>query len=324
MSKPDHIKWVTDDDAAKISDPGTTKKLAGWIYTERPPFQFLNWLFNRAHKWFMGLQGGYFDIVVGSSTQVTNLEATHVAADLDDALVVAGSKVLFLSGTHTLAANIALTNDDISIVCESTEAIIDVATFTFTLSGLRAVSNVRFSNAGVGDVILSGAGSSMFAHDMNIDRINASAGVSAETSGANAGKIFNGNRMDFAPGTKMLFQQTTAPLGWTKDTTHNNKALRIVSGSASSGGSKPFTTTFGSSKTTDNHSLAISEIPAHDHPLTNHDASGGSTGEVYYGVGGATSTSNTAIGNTGGGGAHSHPLSSFDLQYVDFIIAVKN
>src|SRR5712671_6740374 len=34
----------------------------------------------------------------------------------------------------------------------------------------------------------------------------------------------------FASGTRLLFQQTSAPTGWTKDTTHNDKALRVVSG----------------------------------------------------------------------------------------------
>ena len=30
--------------------------------------------------------------------------------------------------------------------------------------------------------------------------------------------------------TKMLFFQASAPTGWTKDITHNNKALRVVNG----------------------------------------------------------------------------------------------
>ena len=36
----------------------------------------------------------------------------------------------------------------------------------------------------------------------------------------------------FPAGTLMLFQQTAAPTGWTKQTTHDNKALRVVSGVA--------------------------------------------------------------------------------------------
>lgn len=70
-------------------------------------------------------------------------------------------------------------------------------------------------------------------------------------------------------GTKMLFQQTAAPTGWTKDTTHNNKALRVVSGTASSGGSVAFTTAFATSRTVSgsvaNHTLTTSQIPSHDH-----------------------------------------------------------
>lgn len=66
----------------------------------------------------------------------------------------------------------------------------------------------------------------------------------------------------FPSGTKMLFQQTSAPTGWTKDTTHNDKALRVVSGSASSGGATAFTTVFGSGKTTGSTTLTTSHLPA--------------------------------------------------------------
>ncbi len=48
----------------------------------------------------------------------------------------------------------------------------------------------------------------------------------------------------FPSGTAMLFVQTAAPTGWTKQTTHNNKALRVVSGTAGSGGTVAFTTAF--------------------------------------------------------------------------------
>jgi hypothetical protein len=50
-------------------------------------------------------------------------------------------------------------------------------------------------------------------------------------------------------GSKMLFNTSTAPTSWTKDTTsHNNKALRIVTGSTSPGGSVNFSSVFQSSK----------------------------------------------------------------------------
>lgn len=180
MAKPDLIKWVTDDSASKMTDPGSTKKLAGWIYTERPPFQYFNWLFNRIHKWFLGLQGGYFDIVVGSATQVTNLEATHAIANLNDTLVVAGSKVLILDGTHTLAANLALSNTDVTIIGESRQAIVDVATFQILLSGARTLFKSKVTNAGANDIQLSAADSKFIGLNVAETAVQATNGAEAE------------------------------------------------------------------------------------------------------------------------------------------------
>lgn len=80
----------------------------------------------------------------------------------------------------------------------------------------------------------------------------------------------------FPSGTVMLFAQTAAPTGWTKSTTHNDKALRVVSGSASSGGSVAFTTAFASqavSGTVGATTLTSSQIPAHTHTGTTSNAS---------------------------------------------------
>ena len=55
------------------------------------------------------------------------------------------------------------------------------------------------------------------------------------------------NAQAFPSGTKMIFQQTSAPTGWTKITSGvDNKALRVVSGTAGSGGSNAFTNTLAS------------------------------------------------------------------------------
>jgi hypothetical protein len=44
-----------------------------------------------------------------------------------------------------------------------------------------------------------------------------------------------------ASGTISAFEQTSAPTSWTKNTTHNNKALRLINGTISNGGSFNFT-----------------------------------------------------------------------------------
>jgi len=321
MAKPDLPKWVPSDDALAISDPGSTKKATGLIYKERPAFQFVNWLFNRISKWLLGLQGNYFDIVVGSSTQVTNHEATHTINDLDDTLVTAGTKVLFLVGTHTLTANLALSNNDISLIAESSEAIIDVSTFTITLSGLRSYSKIRVINAGAGDIIVSGVGSKILVPDIDHTVFSLGSGVDAESTGASGGRYKNGKYADFPPGTLMLFQQSSAPIGWTKQTTHNDKALRVVSGSVSSGGLSAFSSVF-SKTATDDHALTVAEMPSHNHPGSYIVGTGGATvGAV--GAGDGSPTTSAYVPSQGGGSAHSHNI-DIRVQYVDIIIASKD
>ena len=63
----------------------------------------------------------------------------------------------------------------------------------------------------------------------------------------------------FPSGTTMLFVQTAAPTGWTKSTSHDDKALRVVSGTASSGG----TTAFSSVLTS--RTILEANLPAHTH-----------------------------------------------------------
>ena len=118
-------------------------------------------------------------------------------------------------------------------------------------------------------------------------------------------------------GTRMLFQQTDAPVGWTKDVTHNDKALRVVSGAAGSGGAVDFSAAFVVGKTGD-HTLTIAEMPAH-----RHTAARNGIAYVDYDDGNGAQVGDGESGSTGGGEAHSHPL-DLNIKYVDIIIATKN
>jgi hypothetical protein len=138
----------------------------------------------------------------------------------------------------------------------------------------------------------------------------------------------------FASGTLMLFQQTAAPTGWTKQTTHDNKALRVVTGSASSGGTTGFSTVFTNQTPTITTSglsagattLTTAQMPSHTHTYN----IGGPGGGGFAFGGNAASAQNT--GSTGGGGSHDHTISgsatssaiTLNVQYVDLIIASKN
>jgi hypothetical protein len=141
-----------------------------------------------------------------------------------------------------------------------------------------------------------------------------------------APSVFTGAWAYLPAGTTMTFVQSAAPTGWTKSTTHNNKALRVVSGSASSGGSVAFTTAFSAARalsgSTDGHALTIAEIPPHTHTQESMVVG------FNFGAGSNFNTTTTNTGSTGGGAAHSHTLGSgsvnLAVQYVDVIIAVKN
>jgi len=129
--------------------------------------------------------------------------------------------------------------------------------------------------------------------------------------------------------TKVVWQQTAAPTSWTKDVTHNNKALRVVTGTATPGGSTAFTSVFASrplSATVGSTTLNTTQIPSHTHTYTRYtslrirEPNGGS--QCWNGTSTATS------GATGGGLGHSHPFSGtaldFSVQYIDVIICSKN
>lgn len=170
--------------------------------------------------------------------------------------------------------------------------------------------------------------------------------VPAGASGAQVPQAQEVLHHTFPSGTKMLFAQTAAPAGWTKDTTHDNKALRIVSGTAGSGGSVGFTTAFASqavSGTVGNTTLTTEQMPSHGHAVSDPGHSHGSqsyrtaSGSVQFGGtggnmgnGSGTSSAGTgiSIAANGSGGAHNHTFTgtAIDLavQYVDAIICTKN
>jgi hypothetical protein len=135
----------------------------------------------------------------------------------------------------------------------------------------------------------------------------------------------------FPATTLMLFQQTAAPTGWTKQTTHNDKALRVVSGTASSGGTTVFSTVMASrtpAGTVDNTTLSTTQIPAHNHAYDRINTSSGTLLGTYGGNLQQSRALSSASGDAGGGGAHNHGFTGtamdFAVQYVDLIIASKD
>lgn len=167
----------------------------------------------------------------------------------------------------------------------------------------------------------------------NVSALAALSGSSGKVpmfTGAGAFSLVDRTDLGVPSGTAMLFQQTAAPTGWTKDTTHNNKALRIVSGAAGTGGSAAFTTAF-ASRTIAASNLPVSSPwalsdPGHTHsytePINANSPTGSGATRIEATQAGTTGSNTTGISlgsNSGGGQAM-----DFAVAYVDVIIATKN
>ena len=124
------------------------------------------------------------------------------------------------------------------------------------------------------------------------------------------GLTLSGRNVDaFASGTKMLFQQTSAPVGWTKDTTHDNKALRVVTGTAGSGGSVNFTTAF-ANQSVGGTALTEANLPAHLHTFSGNTGNQ-SADHTHSGTTASENQNHTHSGTTGGESAdHAHFFSA--------------
>ena len=141
------------------------------------------------------------------------------------------------------------------------------------------------------------------------------------------------NAEPFPSGTSMLFQQTNAPTGWTKQTTHNDKAIRLVTGSVGTGGSSAFSSALATpsvaggavsgspgnnqsvnagnlavsvSGNISNHTLSVNQIPSHSHVYRrpNNPSSVSAIGANNSSVNGVSNNASTS--NTGASGSHSH------------------
>ena len=190
-------------------------------------------------------------------------------------------------------------------------------------TGATSAANAR-TNLGAQETLVSGT---------NIKTLNSE-------SLLGSGNITITSPEAFPSGTVMLFVQTAAPTGWTKSTAHNNKALRLVSGTVGTGGSAEFTTAFGTptvsgsvslSGTVGATTLSTAQMPSHSHTVSiqsgssntdvgaaNTRRSGGSTGTSSAG------SSASHDHSFSGSGSLSGATAAINVQYVDAIIAAKD
>ena len=141
----------------------------------------------------------------------------------------------------------------------------------------------------------------------------------------------------FPTGTRVVLQQTSAPLGYTKDTTAalNDSAFRCVVGSATTGGTAAFSTTF-AARTILQANLPVATLvttiidPGHVHSETGDGGGGVGNRLVTANGNGSNSTmGNTTVSATTGitastalGG--SGTAMDFAVKFIDLCIFVKD
>lgn len=203
------------------------------------------------------------------------------------------------------------------------------ATGTLTGTIYGTISSSSFEGGETTVVVSWDSGGSM----INDSNLTLSVGISATGLPAT----------QFASGTRILFQQNTAPLGWTEDTTYFNRAIRQTNSSNWEGVSAfvdGFKTVFGSSKATDSYTLQQADIPAHTHFVFNQSAPNNSlaagqtnspatqrnspANDDRYIIGHSGVANCGATSGYGGSGGHAHDISNMDLAYMDVIVAVKD
>lgn len=157
-----------------------------------------------------------------------------------------------------------------------------------TISATDTNGNVTISANGTGSVVAGG---------FTLPASDGTAGQVLQTNGSAALSFVSVAAFD--AGTKMIFNQTSAPTGWTKDTVSNDdSALRVTTGTVGTGGSAGFATAMATpsvsgtvgltgdlaagnlavsiSGNISDTTLTTSQIPAHTHnfSLTNGTQSG--------------------------------------------------
>ena len=300
--------------------------------------------FEEEDAWAPILNSNFDKIDTAVAARLTSTAAVSSVAGLTPA----ADRLAYYTG----AATAALTT--LTAFARSLMAGVDAAAMRATL-GLGGLSTL--SAVGAAEITDGSVGTAELA---NLSVTTAKLADSSVTAAKIAAGVIP---VAFPAGTRMLFQQTAAPTGWTKDTTQNDKALRVVSGAVGSGGTVAFSTAFASrgfsgstssetvTGTVGSTTLDISQIPSHTHYVAS--GGGGTTGalsgtnyvdfNVNYSTNNNYILNGTSVGadrglasynggsvghtHTFSGGAHAHSFSgSIDMavQYVDLIIASKD
>lgn len=296
------------------------------------------------------------DITFGDSTVQSTAAVPLTGGTMTGMLELSGAtpqiKLTDNSGTNTGDFWVHVNDSNFYVLPDRAS---DGASETPYALQLDAVNNIAYT---FGDTVLHSGNYNTYAPTKTGTGASGTWGISITGNAATAsnGGVTSVNTRtgavsvyEFPSGTVMLFVQTSAPTGWTKSTTHDNKALRVVSGTAGSGGSAAFTSVFASravsgsiDATTSSGSvgattLSEAQMPWHYHRQAGYYFGGNYSAIPAYSDGEGNEKMRYKTDGTGGSSSHTHGLAMYshshtftgtainmDVQYVDVIIATKD
>lgn len=214
--------------------------------------------------------GGLIEQAICGVTNVVMVNAGHVLTALDGAVDEARSVILNVTSSVPLTASRA-------IVAPSVPKTYIIANNT---TGGQVISIITAAG-GLFVNIPAGGTSLVYCDGVNFkEAITATSQLSVAFAPTTPTQVATKAYVDaavasspaFPSGTKMLFVQTTAPVGWTQQNAYNDYALRVVAGvGGGTGGTVPFSTAFSSAGVTGTigaTTLNATQIPAHNHGVT--------------------------------------------------------
>lgn len=262
---------------------------------------------------------------------------------------------------HTITYGSATTfttsagNGDTTAIYHANRRVRAVGTLTTTIYG--SVSSSSHSSQTTVTVVWDSG-------SLNNESLAITVGATADTKHIPEEALDIPASYTFETGTSMVFHQASAPTYWTQDATHNDKALRVVSGTGGGNGGTHGLSSPPTSSHTHTGPSHLHTGPSHLHSVGSHvhkwydytlnaiDKSYNSVGgnenisrgaDGFMGISASTSTASldedyytaTSSGNTGSSGTGNTgssgtgntgtgTLTAFAPLYVDVIIASKD